>query len=383
MNATIDIDNVDYDKILFAFYATNSSTKTTCNLIQSFFKALRYKSSTIFRSGESLKVAEIACGPGERTIQYFKDIDFYSGFDIRATDLNVTFTGENGFNFLSPSNDAKTAATAELNNHGNNLGLTTRTFLEAISSQTIPIKTFSITRGNIFGDSLLDLLDYEKIGMQSLKNTFPVAIACHCLYYIFDQKDPESIYRRFLRSITTDILAKDGIAIFCHSALKPNTFITLEHKFTMRNIENCENPTDEEYQKYSCDAIIENYCRDNNLTCYRVDYRTSCKFTRSFFDHEDIFRDIHRYDELNDDAIGDLYRMLFIARRSPRDLYMDKSETGLNNLIDTVIARLKEGGQITEYNVFQVVLSPNASHQLKAEVESIMQMLQTTISINE
>ncbi|RDD38115.1 hypothetical protein TrispH2_009866 [Trichoplax sp. H2] len=376
MASKIEIEKYNFDQSLLAFERKSNAPEIICRVVQSFLKGLQ-QNSIVFHGDQTIKIAEIACGPGNRTIGYFKGIDFQPGYDIRATDINATFTGENGFNFSSCKGNEGTNAASVLGKNEKNLGLTVKAYLQAITTQSMPLKTFSIKRGNAFLENPLHLLVSRSDDIQSERSTFSLVNIFHCLYYVFNEKEPEEAFQRFFHSLKHDILADNGVALFCHSTLKPNSHIALEYKYAFQSIHDIH-PTTQEYEKYSLDHIIEKNCQKNNLPCYKVEFLTKVHFTQALFDQQDIIRDIYRYDELDENAIDDIHRLLFIARRSPMELYKDKSDIGLNHLLDTVQAIVRNDGGILEHNALQVVLSQNASQQQKQAVECLLERLNTT-----
>ncbi|EDV24837.1 uncharacterized protein TRIADDRAFT_56143 [Trichoplax adhaerens] len=373
----MDIENYHYDVSFLSFERNSNIPEITWKVMQLLLKAFEEK-SILFKGDQTIKLAEIGCGPGERTIGYFRGLHFKSGFDIRATDINTTFTGQNDYQFAACNNDGSTAATKELNEITNNAGLAVKAFLQAISSQTMPIKSFSIKRGNSFKDNLLNLLAWNSDHAEAERKTFSMAFICHCLYYVFDESVPEDSFQQIFRSLANDILSDNGIAIFCHSIPKPDSCMALQWKFKNQYITNT-NPTTEEYEKNALDCIIKRCCQNYNLPCYKVEFPTKIYFSQAFLNQQDIARDISRYDELSQDTIDNIQRLLLIPRRSLKELYMDQSDIGLNSLFDTVLPIIKQHGGIPEYDALQIVLSQHASPQLRKDVESIVEQLNSDV----
>ena len=59
-----------------------------------------------------------------------------------------------------------------------------------------------------------------------------------------------------------------------HTILESNGYIAIESKFCYSNIKDII-PTDEEYNKYSPDAVIRNACQVLGLDCYEMQAHTS------------------------------------------------------------------------------------------------------------
>lgn len=379
MSAKINIDQYDYDQSLLAFERQSNDPQITAQVIRLFLSQLR-QHSIIFNGNQPVQIAEIACGPGHRTIEYFRDIDFQPGYDIKATDISPTFTGKENFEYNSACHALDHDPIKTINGLYHEVGLITKTFLQAIKAKSIPLKSFSVKRGNAFTDNLLSLVTtngYPHVSSKS-KNSFHIAFVCHCLYYVFKEKSPEQAFERFFKSMADDILADNGIGIFCHSMLKPDTYSALESRFAYQNTQTVH-PTPAERQKFSLDCIIEKHCQRNNLLCYRIEFASKIKFSQSLFDQEDIIRDVYRYDELNDDAIDDVQRLLFFTRRSPKQLFHDNSDIGLKCLLDNVLDKVRKDGGVLKYNALQIVLSPHVSQSFRLDIEKVINKLRNTL----
>ncbi|EDV24382.1 uncharacterized protein TRIADDRAFT_56139 [Trichoplax adhaerens] len=376
MSGNLNIKEFNYDQSYSAFERQSNDSQLTSHGLETFLKALRQR-SIIFNGNQPVKVSEIACGPAVRTVNYFKNMDFSPGFDIRATDFNEKFTGKNGFDYDSSTCSEEKLAAVVDDSSNEEVGLIVKTFFDAIKNRVLPLKSFSVKRGNAFDDNLLELLAKNGLSIETERNTFSLVIASHCLYYVLNEKVPEVSFQKFFNSLTSDLLAKNGIAILCHSMLKPKSHIALETKYDFHKIKNvC--PTPEEYQKYSIDAVIERHCQINDLPYYKMEVNTSVCYTDAFFNQQDIFKDIHRYNELDDDALDNLLRLLFIARRSAMDLYQDQSCFGLNSLVDEVVSIAKEDRCLRDYDRIYLVLSQHATQEFRDQIKSLVEDLNST-----
>lgn len=222
-------------------------------------------------------------------------------------------------------------------------------------------------------DNLVQLLLTEDEINQKI-SPFRLIFLSHCVYYFIDDgQENHQQLKEVIGKLESDLLAQDGIIVLFHSTLVPNSFAVMVAKFSFNRLKDIT-PTAEEYNQFSCDAVIRSVCHQLGLRCFELSYFSPLYLSQYLSQYADIFKDPNRYDELlsNDEALQDLYRLLFMAHRSPQDLYQDTSSTGLTNLVDQVIKMVGSDSYLNGRIAIQIIPSKNASQQFIQRLETIV-----------
>ncbi|EDV20191.1 uncharacterized protein TRIADDRAFT_61330 [Trichoplax adhaerens] len=353
----IKTDVYEYDKA-FRAYKNLSNEKRNGSIVNHTFLNKLQNQGLLNDDKRVTLVADIACGEGDTIIRYLKGIKFKSGLDIRGLDNNFNFIGSGVSLNQNILHDEKVPPIYH------NLS-------NAYRDQTIPLKNFQITFGDLLKSDVAQLL-YTKEEITQSMNRFRLVYLIHGIYYLsFPHKNGRFGVTNLVDSIVTDLLTDDGIALLFHSSLKVNGNVALSY-FIRNHIKNFI-PTDEEYRMLSADSLIRYSCHRLGINCYDIPYTSAIRFSNNFKMYVDIFRNPSRYHELHDntEALQDLQMILFLGHRSPNDLFMDRSPRGLQNLLDILVEKLDEEGNLKIYSCMQIILSKKASSEMRQKVEKV------------
>ncbi|RDD36787.1 hypothetical protein TrispH2_011261 [Trichoplax sp. H2] len=358
----IRTDIFQYDKAFLAYKSCNNDHERLSRLNHTFLKQLQ-DLGLFYRQDQVTLVGDIGCGDGEATITYLNNIEFKGGLDIRAMDKLAQFAGTHQSSVKNATSEGEK-------------GLANETFSKAKQSQVIPLKNYQVNFGDMLEVDVAHLL-YTDEEIKESMNRFNLVYLSHSVYYARDQhKNGRYGVTNLLDSVATDLLADDGVAILFHAGLEFDTFTSIGY-YTRSLIQNIV-PTEEEYNRLSATHVISNSSRELGLTYFEIPYKFELYFSKDCKKYADVFKDPSRYHELQNDpaALQDLYKIIFIAHRSPDDLYTDHSSRGLNNLVDKVLDCIKRNGSIIVSASMQVILSRKASDEFKQKIETAVKECQ-------
>ena len=365
----IRTDIFEYNKAFYYFKSAIYQFPKAPFLMQTLFNQLI--DAGYLRNGDHpVVVADMCCGAGETVITYLQNVAFQSGLEIRAVDANPEFTGYQGTQMVGPDDMYQPLTSSQVR------GVADINLSSAKQSQTIPLKNYQVRHADVLKADLTQAL-LTKDEIQDNKSPFQLVFLSHCVYYFIGAcNDGRQQFVHLLHKISSDYLAQDGIIVLLHRILEPNGYGVIESKFCHKQLQDI-NLTEDEYNKYSPDAVIRNACQVLGLDCYETYHPSPLHFSQHLSEYADIFKDPSRYNELinNDDALQDLYSMLFLAHRSPDELYQDKSTYGLASLVDTNVNIVKSIGYMKGRVSVQIIPSKKASdvfkHKLKTIVDDI------------
>lgn len=360
----IRTDIFEYDKAYSAFKMSTTQNSNGALLSQTLLNKLK-DAGYICNDDKPVIIADICCGAGDTIITFLENVNTQGGFEIRGVDANPEYTGYHGTEMVGPAIYNQLSSDKR--------GIADINYSKAKESQIIPLKNYQVRHADVLKADLSNVLRTQA-EIDNNEAPFRLVYFSHCVYYFIGIDD--NIREHFVNlidKICSELLAEDGIIILLHGSFQPNSFASMESKFSFNKLKDVI-PTPEEYNELSPDCIIKNACNKLGLSCFEIPHTSPVNFSKYLPEYADVMKDPSRYDELlsNEEAYQDFYRMLFAAHRSPEDLYQDKSSSGLANLVDKTVSIVKADGSILSHANMQVVPSRKASNEFKQKLEAIV-----------
>ena len=358
-------DIFQYDLTFRAYKETVDESENGWPINHTFLKLLQDQ-GLFNRSHPLYLIGDIACGDGSAIINCLKDIDFKAGIEIRTMDKNPDFIG----NCFSTDN----------NKCPNYIPAVEKNFAKAKQSQVIPLKSYRLLYGDVTKSNITQVMCNQHKVEQST-NLFDLVYVNYAIHYAYTQHQNGRLAITYvIDSIVTDLLSNSGILIIHNTCLKPDSYMSIADY--IRGITQDLIPSEEDYQRYSGDALVERSCNELGLTYFEIPYTMNLYFSKDLKKYANVYKDPSRYHELldNHEALQDLYRIIFISHRAPDDLYADKSPRGLNTLVDNVIYLVEKYGSVRLICCMQIILGRQASDELKHKVQIAVQVCQQKLT---
>ena len=350
----IRTDIFDYAKAFRAYRDKTEDEKNGLAIHHHLLKSLQDQGLLCADDRPAL-VADIGCGEGDTIINCLKNLNFKAGIDIRAIDSNPRFIDDQT---CWHDNGVVTHQTSPV----------ARNFSKAKELQIIPLRNYRLKHGDMVQSNLASLL-CTKEEMQQCRNRFDIVYFSHSMYYANQMvKNGQFGVTSLLDQVFNDLLSDNGMAILIHNNVISNSGMSIYaySKYLIPNL----NPSTEERQGISVDCLIQNSCRELGLTYFEIPFKSAVYYSQQFLKYVDIFKDVNRFRELkdNEDAIQDLYRLMFSHHRPIDEDYDDPR--GWKTEVDLIADIVKKQGCTNMYSSIHVVLGRNTSPEFKRKVET-------------
>jgi hypothetical protein len=306
MNNRLALERYIYEDIYPAFKAATDEKEKTAAINRAFLNCLA-EQNLVLAGNKALLVADIGSGPCDTLIKYLTGVRFPPGFDVRATDFLPEYAGPDGV-------ARRNVAAAEKNG-------------------ILKLAGFSAKTGNAFEGELIELVSSPD-DCDRPRGMFRLAFASHMVYHAESTQDVE----RLVADVASNLLAKDGIAIFYHAATTPQTFQEFRARFGSQAGGNARSDTG----AVTIDdptAQIRHSCARTGVPLYELEFSADLRFG-ALGNHEwNSFKAPLSYERLaveNPGAYEDLKRLYFVVQRAPLEFAADKSRTGLPVFIDEI-----------------------------------------------
>lgn len=351
--SVVRTDIFDYAKAFEAYRDKTQDELNGLTINHNLLKSLQDQG--LFCSGDRLTlVADIGCGEGDTIINCLKNLNFKGGLDIRAIDSNPMFIADET---CSHNHDVATHEKLPV----------ARNFLKAKEFQIIPLKNYRLKYGDMVQSNLAPLL-YSEEEMQQSRNRFDIVYFSHSMYYANQKlKNGKLAVTSLLDQVFNDLLSDNGMAILIHNNVISNSGMSIYaySKYMINNLD----PSFEERKGISADCLIQGSCNELGLTYYEIPFKSDVCYSQQFLKHRSIFKDINRFHEIrdNNEAIQDLYRLMFAHHRPIEEDYTDPR--GWPTEVDLIADLVEKQGCTNMFSSIHVVLGRKASPEFKRKVE--------------
>lgn len=339
-----------YDEVYPAFKAGTDEKEKTARLNQLLFQNLAKQGIVLFGK-DSVKVADIGCGPADTVIKYLRGVEFEPGYDIRATDYLEDYAGPGG----------KAAENLR----------------SAQSSGTVKIRQFSVKQGNAFTGKLVELLSTPEDPEPA--HTFALSFLSHIMYHAHAPADIDTV----LKDVACNVLEPESVGVLYHVAHRSKgTFQYFRDRFGSRfdNTKLTDTPT---MNIHDPPTAIQESCKKNRIPCDALNFSTKLFFNPISEMIWNAFKHPDRYQTLSKshpNAFEDLKRLYFIVQRSPLEFAADSSSTGLEAFLEEAREAIQvNDGHILLEETLQIVTPPNTSSRFLDKIHSALSDTQQQI----
>lgn len=351
LDRSIATDKVLYEEIYPSFKKNTTSNDCVIPVVKDFISMIK-DSKALFSEDKCLKVGDIGCGRGEMSVKYLTDSNYGPGFDIRATDYNEAFAGNN--------KDKEGIAYENLSGYK--------------KSNVINLKDFNVKQGDAFCGNLIPLL--SKNNEELPKNSFDILFLSHAIYHSYTDDKLTHLERtdNTIKHMANDLLSTNGICFMIHTDLEQNGITYYRAKYG----EKCPKPFDNTVTKSNFDASnsITNACSKNKIPCYEIKINGNLYYNKDIKSYAHQLQDAVKYKSQiceNENSFDDYCNLSFMTLRCTDDMISDKSEFGMAAYVNEVIDNLKKNKKGNYYLVLNVtvhvILNPNCSDNFKRIIE--------------
>jgi hypothetical protein len=376
-----------YDEGYYDSFKARTEEKVLTGMVQGFCNSALVKQGLVFHQAES-RIFDMGSGPCDTSLLYYLSTGFKCAkVTVRAVDENAQYVG------------GQDLATRE---H------TTYLKSDAYRNFQVAQKEFNARGIELdFRSSQGDAFNGQSVANVSVENdvtpnSFDMAFLSHLFYHVAP-KDGLSSEQRLdnaLNDVARNILKKEGIAVAYHVAIGEKddnySFQYFRDNFGSKSSSVALHSNTDAMDTKDPATKIERSCVKQGITCRTLRVNTKLHFSDELFDDtgkikndvKAIFKNPDRYQELlkTPELYQDLKSIYFIVQRSANEMSADKSETGLDNLMEKILDVIQDtsdeyGHHLIMHEKMQLITNPERPIEIQEKVDAVLQEVESQMGI--